>query len=177
MIIPSVSVSSSQGIPGSLNLTKARLLPSESASVIMGAVVLIALLAAVDQDAVLRHLGHERLLRVWTATARLPIDREGQSTVQPSTGASVLLGGFPSRRRVLQDGVETAVGRHLSYPLAETRTKERQGDFLEKAMNISASRIVGLSASTWSLTPSSPPRRDRNNSRRSDSRRFRPTAL
>jgi len=27
----------------------------------LGAVVLIALLAAVDQDAVLRHLGHERL--------------------------------------------------------------------------------------------------------------------
>jgi hypothetical protein len=61
----------------------------------LGAVVLIALLAAVDQDAVLRHLGHERLLRVWTATARLPVDWEGQSTVQPSNRSLSASGRLP----------------------------------------------------------------------------------
>src|SRR6476620_2935227 len=78
-----------------------------------GRVVLIALLAAVDQDAVLRHLSQERLLGVWTAPVPLPIDEEGQGTVEPST--SVLLGGLPSRCCILQDRVETAVSRHLGY--------------------------------------------------------------
>jgi hypothetical protein len=87
----------------------------------LGAVVLIAL------DAVLRHLSHERLLSVWTAPTLLPIDEEGQGTVEPSAGTSVLLGGFPSRRCILQDRVETSVSRHLRYPLAETRSQGAAG--------------------------------------------------
>src|SRR4029079_14644425 len=98
VMIPSVSVSSSYGMPGSLKRTKARVLPSASASEIWVRLFLGALLADVKQDAVFRHLGHERLLRVRT---------------------SVFLGGLPSARRVLQHRVDLAVGGHLGDPLSE----------------------------------------------------------
>src|SRR4249919_1908768 len=133
VMIPSVSVSSSYGMPGSLKRTKARLFAVGIGERDLGAVVLVALLAAVEQDAVFRHLGHERLLApvepqcFWAASQALVASCNIVSKL-PFVVISVM-------------------------PWLKPGAKERQGDFLEKATNISASRIAGLSGSTWSLTP------------------------